>query len=52
MHFGIQEISDIPVSLSINKSKIFGKFQLALNSAQFTTVHIHDSWKALTKDNA
>ena len=43
MHFGIQERSYIPDSLGINENKIFGKVQLALNSAQFTTVPKHDS---------
>ena len=52
MHFGDQERSYIPVSLSINRYKVFGKAQLALNSAQFTTVPKHDSWEALTEDNA
>ena len=46
MHFGDQERSYIPVSLSINENKIFGKAQLALNSAQFTTVTKYDSSEA------
>ena len=43
MCFKIQERSYIPVSLGINKSNIFNKVQLALNSVQFTTVPKHDS---------
>ena len=43
MHFGIQQISYIPVSLGINESKIFSKVLLALNSAQFTAIPKHES---------
>ena len=43
MHFGAHVRSYIPVSLGINENKIFSKAQLALNSAQFTTVPKHDS---------
>ena len=52
MHFGNQERLYIPVSLGIADYKVFGKTQLALRSAQFTTVPNHDSWEALTEDNA
>ena len=43
MCFANQERLYILVSLGINESKSFGKTQLALNSAQFTSVPKHDS---------